>query len=64
MDTALPFDRVEELANGGIRIGAMVRNADLAYHELVRTRYPVLSQALLAGASPQIRNMATGRLQV
>src|SRR5437588_3976395 len=57
--TALPLDRIEELANGGIRIGALVRNADLAHHELVRTRYPVLSQALLAGASPQIRNMAT-----
>jgi xanthine dehydrogenase YagS FAD-binding subunit len=55
----LPLAQVEELPGGGIRIGAMVRNSDMAQHDLVRTRYPVLSQALLAGASPQLRNMAT-----
>ena len=43
----------------GVRIGALVRNSDLAEHALVKGRYPVLSQALLAGASPQLRNMAT-----
>src|SRR5437762_4766261 len=51
--------RIEERPDGGLRIGAMVRNSDLAHHELVRARYPLLSQALLAGASPQLRNMAT-----
>src|ERR671926_263053 len=56
---ALPLASVEPLPDGGVRIGAMVRNSDLAHHELVRTRYPVLSQALLAGASGQLRNMAT-----
>jgi len=57
--TALPLDEVEELRGGGVRIGATVRNARLAAHPLVRTRYPVLSQALLSGASAQLRNMAT-----
>jgi xanthine dehydrogenase YagS FAD-binding subunit len=42
-----------------VRIGAMVRNSDLAHHETIKTMYPVLSQALLSGASPQLRNMAT-----
>src|SRR3954453_2385604 len=55
----LPLDTVEELEGGGLAIGATVRNSDLAAHPLVRQRYPVLSQALLAGASGQIRNMAT-----
>jgi xanthine dehydrogenase YagS FAD-binding subunit len=55
----LPLDRVEELAEGGLRIGATVRNSDLAAHPAVRQRYPVLAEALLAGASGQIRNMAT-----
>jgi xanthine dehydrogenase YagS FAD-binding subunit len=55
----LPLARIEELNDGGVRVGAMVRNSDMAHHELVRTRYPVLSQAILAGASPQLRNMAT-----
>ena len=50
---------VEETAEGGLRIGAAVRNGDLAAHPIVRSRYPVLSRALLAGASAQIRNMAT-----
>jgi xanthine dehydrogenase YagS FAD-binding subunit len=56
--TALPLATVEEI-DGGVRIGAMVRNSDLAYHPLVTKRYPVLSEALLSGASPQLRNMAT-----
>jgi xanthine dehydrogenase YagS FAD-binding subunit len=55
----LPLDKVEETAGGGLRIGALVRNADLAYHALVEQRYPVLSSALLAGASQQLRNMAS-----
>ncbi|MGH8113366.1 MAG: FAD binding domain-containing protein [Rhodanobacteraceae bacterium] len=57
--TRLPFDRVEEMDDGGLRIGANVRNSDLAAHPLIRSRYPMLSQALLAGASGQLRNMAT-----
>jgi xanthine dehydrogenase YagS FAD-binding subunit len=57
--TRLPYDAVEETADGGLRIGAAVRNSDLAAHPLVRERYPVLSQALLAGASGQLRNLAT-----
>ncbi|MFH8612631.1 FAD binding domain-containing protein [Streptomyces sp. NPDC018029] len=55
----LPLDAVEELADGSVRAGATVRNSDLAAHPLIRDRYPVLSQALLAGASGQLRNMAT-----
>ncbi|MFD0804092.1 FAD binding domain-containing protein, partial [Streptomonospora algeriensis] len=57
--THLPMDEVEELPEGGLRIGANVRNSDAAAHPLVRTRYPVLSQALLSGASGQLRNAAT-----
>jgi xanthine dehydrogenase YagS FAD-binding subunit len=57
--TALPLAQVEELPNGGLRIGAMVRNSDLANDPRVLENYAVLSQALLAGASPQLRNMAT-----
>ncbi|HKU78691.1 MAG TPA: xanthine dehydrogenase family protein subunit M [Rhodanobacteraceae bacterium] len=57
--TRLPFDRIEETPDGGVRIGATVRNSDLAAHPLIRARYPVLSQALLSGASGQLRNMAT-----
>src|SRR6185437_8071876 len=57
--TGLALADVVPLPTGGLRIGAMVRNSDLAHHDLVRARYPVLSQALLAGASPQLRNMAT-----
>jgi xanthine dehydrogenase YagS FAD-binding subunit len=56
---ALPLDQVEASSDGGLKIGAMVRNSDLANHEAVRQHYPVLSQALLSGASPQLRNMAT-----
>jgi len=55
----LPLDKVEETAAGGLRIGALVRNSDLAYHPVVERRYPVLSSALLAGASAQLRNMAS-----
>jgi xanthine dehydrogenase YagS FAD-binding subunit len=50
---------IETTESGGLRIGAFARNADTAYHELVETRYPLLSRAILAGASAQIRNMAT-----
>lgn len=55
----LPLDRVEALPNGGLRIGALVRNSDLAHHEAIQQSYAVLSEALLSGASPQLRNMAT-----
>jgi xanthine dehydrogenase YagS FAD-binding subunit len=55
----LPLDEVTGLENGGLRIGAAVRNSDLAAHPLVRRDYPVLARALLAGASGQIRNSAT-----
>ncbi|HTH59022.1 MAG TPA: xanthine dehydrogenase family protein subunit M [Paraburkholderia sp.] len=53
------LNRIDTLPDGGLRIGALVRNSDAANHALVRTRYPLLTQALLAGASPQLRNMAT-----
>ncbi|CAM2142237.1 aldehyde dehydrogenase, FAD-binding subunit [Pararobbsia alpina] len=53
------LDQITTLPGGGLRIGATVRNSDLANHALVRERYPLLSQALLAGASAQLRNMAT-----
>ncbi len=56
---SLPLDKIEPLPDGGLRVGAMVRNSDLAHHESVVQRFPVLSQALLAGASVQLRNMAT-----
>lgn len=55
----LDLNKIDTLPHGGIRIGALVRNSDLAYHPLIQKRYPVLSQALLSGASPQLRNMAT-----
>jgi len=55
----LPLDRIEEAAGGGVRIGALVRNADIAYHPLIERRYPMLSSALLSGASQQLRNMAS-----
>ncbi len=57
--THLPYDRIELLPDGSIRIGAMVRNSDLAADRTIRTRYPLLAQALLAGASGQLRNLAT-----
>ncbi|HVV08368.1 xanthine dehydrogenase family protein subunit M [Amycolatopsis sp.] len=55
----LPLDRVEPLPGGRVRIGATVRNSDLAADPLIRRRYPVLAQALLSGASGQLRNLAT-----
>lgn len=56
---ALPLREVEPTEEGGLRIGALVSNADLAWHPEVERRYPLLSQALLSGASPQLRNMAS-----
>jgi xanthine dehydrogenase YagS FAD-binding subunit len=53
------LDTIEKLPSGGLRIGALVRNSDLAHHPIVQSEYSVLSQALLAGASAQLRNMAT-----
>jgi xanthine dehydrogenase YagS FAD-binding subunit len=55
----LPLDRIETTPEGGLRIGATVTNGDLAAHPEVRRRYPALAQAVLAGASGQLRNMAT-----
>jgi len=55
----LGLDKIEVLPNGNIRIGALVKNSDLAYHPIIKEKYPVLSQALLSGASPQLRNMAS-----
>ncbi len=56
----VPLAQIEELPEGkGLRLGAMARNSDAAEHALVRERFPVLSQALLSGASPQLRNLAT-----
>jgi xanthine dehydrogenase YagS FAD-binding subunit len=57
--SALPFDGVEPLPEGGVRIGSAVRNSDLAASRVIRERYPMLSQALLSGASGQLRNLAT-----
>jgi xanthine dehydrogenase YagS FAD-binding subunit len=55
----LPLSKIERLPGGGLKIGALVRNSDLAWHEDVKKNYPLLSAAILAGASPQVRNMAT-----
>jgi xanthine dehydrogenase YagS FAD-binding subunit len=57
--TRLPLDKIEDTSDGGLRIGALVTNTDVAYDEQVEKRYPLLSKAILAGASPQLRNMAT-----
>jgi xanthine dehydrogenase YagS FAD-binding subunit len=57
--TRLPLKGVEETNDGGLRVGALVPNSDLAYHPLIVERYPMLSSALLAGASAQLRNMAS-----
>ena len=57
--TRLPLKNVEDTANGGVRIGALVPNSDLAYHPLIAERYPMLASAILAGASAQLRNMAS-----
>jgi xanthine dehydrogenase YagS FAD-binding subunit len=56
--TRLPLGKIEE-TGGGLRIGALVTNTDVAYNKQVEKRYPLLSRAILAGASPQLRNMAT-----
>src|ERR1700744_669560 len=55
----LPLERVELSPNGGLLLGALSRNSDVAHHPTVLRDYPVLSQAILSGASPQLRNMAT-----
>jgi xanthine dehydrogenase YagS FAD-binding subunit len=57
--STLPLTDIQETPDGGLRIGALVRNSHLAAHRLVRTRYPMLAQAILSGASGQLRNMAT-----
>ena len=57
--TRLPMRQIETTESGGLRIGALVTNADVAYSDAVVQRYPLLSRAILAGASPQLRNMAT-----
>ena len=57
--TPLPLNKIEDTEDGGLRLGALVTNADTAYNEQVEKRYPLLSKAILAGASPQLRNMAT-----
>jgi xanthine dehydrogenase YagS FAD-binding subunit len=57
--TRLPLKAVDETPAGGLRIGALVPNSDLAYQPLIAERYPLLSSAILAGASPQLRNMAS-----
>ena len=55
----LPLANIEQLPDGGVRLGALACNTDTADHPLVRQGYPLLAQAILAGASPQLRNMAT-----
>jgi xanthine dehydrogenase YagS FAD-binding subunit len=55
----LALDGVEEIEGGGVRIGALVPNSDLAAHPLIRAHYPMLSRALLAGAAAQLRNKAS-----
>jgi len=57
--TRLPLAQIEELPHGGLRVGAMVRNSTLAEDPRVERHYPLLAEALLAGASPQLRNAAT-----
>jgi len=55
----LPLAAIDPLPGGGVRIGALTRNSDVAHHDFIKTNFPVLSEALLSGASPQLRNMAT-----
>lgn len=57
--SALELKKIEMLPNGNIMVGALVSNTDLAYDNIIVKNYPLLSQALLSGASPQLRNMAT-----
>ena len=55
----LPLNTIEEVPSGGLKIGALVPNSDLAYHPLVQQHYPLISSSILAGASEQLRNMAS-----
>src|SRR5438270_10396973 len=55
----VPLTHVEHMPDGGLRLGALARNSDTANHPLVRKNYPLLAQAILSGASPQLRNLAT-----
>lgn len=55
----LPLADIEALPDGGLRIGALARNSDMANHAQLKQNYPVLAEAILAGASPQLRNLAT-----
>jgi len=57
--THLPLKSVEETPSGGVKIGALVPNSDVAYHPLIERRYPMVASAILAGASAQLRNMAS-----
>ncbi|MCI0458063.1 MAG: xanthine dehydrogenase family protein subunit M [Gemmataceae bacterium] len=57
--THLALREIQPGADGGLRLGALVTNTDVAYHDQIERRYPLLSKAILAGASPQLRNMAT-----
>src|SRR6185503_8603010 len=57
--TRLPLNQIQDRNDGGLRLGALMTNADTAYHPQVEKRYPLLSRAILSGASPQLRNMAT-----
>ncbi|HKN10262.1 MAG TPA: FAD binding domain-containing protein, partial [Pseudomonadota bacterium] len=57
--THLPLNRIEETQDGGLQIGALVANSDLAWHPQIAARYPLLASAILAGASQQLRNMAS-----
>src|SRR4029077_9755717 len=57
--THLPLSKIDNLTDGGLSIGAMVRNSDLAHHPVVQKNYRVLSEAILSGATVQLRNMAT-----
>ncbi len=57
--TRLDLADISELPDGSLRVGALVKNSRMAAHPLIRQRYPMLAEAILAGASPQIRNMAT-----
>src|ERR1700739_1469100 len=57
--TRLPLKQIEGTPGGGLRIGSLVPNTDLAYHPLIEQRYPMLASAILAGASQQLRNMAS-----
>jgi xanthine dehydrogenase YagS FAD-binding subunit len=57
--TRLPLNKIEDTPDGGLRLGALVTNSDTAYNDKVEKRYPLLSKAILAGATAQLRNMAT-----